>query len=94
MGGKAGPKRVVQLRVKWGENRDSRGEAASTVLVGGKAGPKRVVQLRVKWGENRDSRGEAASTSGFAARNRLPGFQSFSFAAHKIYIFDNLSISN
>ena len=28
--GKAGPKRVVQLRVKWGENRDSRGEAAST----------------------------------------------------------------
>ena len=30
MGGKAGPKRVVQLRVKCGENRDSRGEAAST----------------------------------------------------------------
>ena len=30
MGGKAGPKRVVQLRVKWGENRGSRGKAAST----------------------------------------------------------------
>ena len=30
MGGKAGPKRVVQPRVKWGENRDSHGEAALT----------------------------------------------------------------
>ena len=51
--------------------------------MGGKVGQKRVVRLRGKWGEIRDRRGEAASTSGEAARNRLPGFRSFSSAAPK-----------
>ena len=37
MGGKAGPKRVVQLRVKWGESRDSRGKAAFATCFGPRA---------------------------------------------------------